>query len=52
MFLDLLHFLTYNEKYNTVLVVLGLIWLGIILHLFYLEKRLQRLEREVKEKTN
>lgn len=39
-------FLTYNEKYNTVLVVLGIIWLGIWAHIWYLTRKVDRLEKE------
>jgi len=42
-------FLTYNESYNTVLVVLGIIWSGIWLHIWYLNRKVNRLLKESEE---
>ncbi len=42
-------FLLYNDKYNTVLVVAGILLLGIFAHLIYLELRLRKIEKK-KEK--
>ncbi len=39
-------FLLYNQKYNTVLVIVGILLLGIFAHLIYLELRLRKLEKE------
>jgi hypothetical protein len=37
-----------SDKIYTVLTVILLIWVGIIIQLFFIEKKIKRLEQEIK----
>ncbi len=43
-------FLTIDNKYYTVLVVFAVIWIGIWLHVWWIIRKLKRLERYFEEK--
>ena len=44
------HLLFKSEKINTVFIVLLIIWIGIVLHLLYLNRKVSKLEKELQDK--